>query len=166
MSEQICYNQQNSEERKNSPIPKIKLNPNFIKRINLKQINKSKLPNISNSLDHTSLNRSSIINRKDILSSFNQNLLKEAWIQLCNYVYKNYSTGKGTYIKGLGTFTFLDPEINLEGTTNQYKRDLKKRRPVFLVSKELYEKKEDQYFWYLKNFMNLLDLGYLVKLMD
>ena len=139
MSEQICYNQQNSEERKNSPIPKIKLNPNFIKRINLKQINKSKLPNISNSLEHTSLNRSSIINRKDILSSFNQNLLKEAWIQLCNYVYKNYSTGKGTYIKGLGTFTFLDPEINLEGTTNQYKRDLKKRRPVFLVSKELYE---------------------------
>ena len=30
----------------------------------------------------------------------------------------------------------MNPEYNLEGTTNQYKRDLKLRRPVFIVSNE------------------------------
>ena len=99
----------------------------------------SKLSSILSSPNLLYLNESGIIERKDILNSYDQNLLKECWNELCNYIHNNYEKGKGTYIKDLGTFTFLDPEINLEGTTNQYKRDLKLRRPIFIVSPEFCE---------------------------
>ena len=139
MSSNIGYQKLNSEERKINLIPKKIPNPNFLKRINLYRNRISKLPNSGTGTESVPVNHSSIISRKYILNSYDQNLLREAWIQLCNYIHKNYETGKGTYIKGLGTFTFLDPEINLEGTTNQYKRDLKLRRPIFIVSPEFYE---------------------------
>ena len=96
----------------------------------------AKLSNTINGIGFGAFNHNGIINRKDILSSYNQKILEETWIQLSNYIRKNYQCGKGTFIKGFGTFTFCNPEYNLEGTTNQYKRDLKLRRPIFIVSKE------------------------------
>lgn len=96
----------------------------------------SKLSNTINSIGFGAFNHKGVINRKDILSSYNPKVLKETWIQLSNYIRKNYESGRGTFIKGFGTFTFINPEYNLEGTTNQLKRDLKLRRPVFVVSPE------------------------------
>ena len=106
----------------------------------------SKLTNTINSKGFFALNHKGKITTKDILSSYEQKLLKEAWIQFSNYIRKNYEKGKGTFIKGFGTFTFLSPEINLEGTTNQYERDIKLRRPIFIVSKEFYESLRPGYF--------------------
>ena len=139
MSSKFGYQKPISEERKINLVPKKLSNPNFLKRINLYRNRTSKFRSNGTGPNSNPFNHSSVISRKDILNSYDQNLLKEAWIQLCNYIHKNYETGKGTYIKGLGTFTFLDPEINLEGTTNQYKRDLKLRRPIFIVSPEFHE---------------------------
>ena len=49
----------------------------------------------------------------------------------------HYQRGKGTYIKGFGTFTYKRQALNLEGTTNEYFRDKREEEPVFIVSKEL-----------------------------
>ena len=96
----------------------------------------SKLSNTINSIGFGAFNHKGRINRKDILSSYNPQILHDTWIQLSNYIRKNYESGKGTIIKGFGTFTFFNPEYNLEGTTNQFQRDLKLRRPIFIVSNE------------------------------
>ena len=96
----------------------------------------SRLSNTVNGIGFSAFNHKGIINRSDILSSYNKKILEEVWLQLSNYIRKNYESGKGTFIKGFGTFTFCNPEYNLEGTTNQYKRDIKLRRPIFIVSKE------------------------------
>ena len=96
----------------------------------------SKLSNTINNIGFGAFNHKGEINRADILSSYSPTILEESWKQLSNFIKKNYEAGKGTLIKGFGTFTFTSPEYNLEGTTNQYKRDLKLRRPVFIVSNE------------------------------
>jgi hypothetical protein len=72
----------------------------------------------------------------DILSTYPPHLIEKAWNYLAREVIENYQMGKGTFIKGFGTFTFTDVEFSLEGTTNQYSRDIKRRRPVFIVSNE------------------------------
>ena len=96
----------------------------------------SKLTNTINNIGFGAFNHKGEINRADILSSYSPQILEESWIQLSNFIKKNYEAGKGTLIKGFGTFTFSNPEYSLEGTTNQYKRDIKLRRPVFVVSNE------------------------------
>ena len=96
----------------------------------------SKLSNTINNIGFGVFNHKGEINHKDILNSYSSKILEETWIQLSNFIKKNYESGRGTKIKGFGIFTFMDPEYNLEGTTNQYKRDLKLRRPVFIVSNE------------------------------
>ena len=96
----------------------------------------SKLSNTINGIGFGAFNHKGKIDRKDILSSYNPKVLENTWIQLSNYIRKNYESGKGTFIKGFGTFTFYSPEYNLEGTTNQLRRDLKLRRPLFIVSNE------------------------------
>ena len=96
----------------------------------------SKLTNTINNIGFGAFNHKGEINYVDILNSYSKNILEQCWTQLSNFIKKNYESGRGTTIKGFGTFTFTDPEYNLEGTTNQYKRDLKLRRPVFIVSKE------------------------------
>ena len=96
----------------------------------------SKLTNTINNIGFGAFNHKGEINRADILSSYSPQILEESWIQLSNFIKKNYEAGKGTLIKGFGSFTFTSPEYNLEGTTNQYKRDIKLRRPVFVVSNE------------------------------
>ena len=96
----------------------------------------SKLSNTINNIGFGAFNHKGEINHVDMLNSYSPKILEESWIQLSNFIKKNYEAGKGTLIKGFGAFTFTNPEYNLEGTTNQYKRDLKLRRPVFIVSNE------------------------------
>ena len=138
MSSKNSYQKINSEEKKTEITPKTISNRIFSKK-KIFRNKASKLSSIFSAPNIFHLNQSGIIERKDILNSYDPNLLKECWNELCKYIHKNYEIGKGTYIKDLGTFTFLDPEINLEGTTNQYKRDLKLRRPIFIVSPEFCE---------------------------
>jgi len=96
----------------------------------------SKLSNTINNIGFGAFNHKGEINHTDILNSYSPKILEETWTQVSNFIKKNYESGKGTFIKGFGSFTFMNPEYNLEGTTNQYKRDLKLRRPVFIVSNE------------------------------
>ena len=71
-----------------------------------------------------------------VLEKFPQEELDACWDALCINVIQNYQRGKGTFIKNFGTFTFKNPDINLEGTTNEVFRDKKLRSPIFIVSKE------------------------------
>ena len=71
-----------------------------------------------------------------VLEKFPQEELDACWDALCINVIQNYQRGKGTFIKNFGTFTYKNPEINLEGTTNEVFRDKKLRSPIFIVSKE------------------------------
>ena len=96
----------------------------------------SKLSNTINNIGFGAFNHKGEINHVDMLNSYSKKILEESWIQLSNFIKKNYEAGKGTLIKGFGVFTFSNPEYNLEGTTNQYQRDIKLRRPVFIVSNE------------------------------
>ena len=56
---------------------------------------------------------------------------------LGRFIIENYLGGKGTFIKGLGTFTLTNIEIDLDGTTNKNLCDTKKRYPLFMVSNEV-----------------------------
>ena len=71
-----------------------------------------------------------------VLEKYTQEELDACWEALCISIIQNYQRGKGTFIKGFGTFTYRNPEINLEGTTNELFRDKKLRYPIFIVSKE------------------------------
>ena len=71
-----------------------------------------------------------------VLEKFPQEELDACWDALCINVIQNYQRGRGTFIKNFGTFTYKNPEINLEGTTNEVFRDKKLRSPIFIVSKE------------------------------
>ena len=76
------------------------------------------------------------LNPEKLLEEFSQEELDACWEALCINIIQNYQRGKGTFIKGFGTFTFKNPELNLEGTTNEIFRDKKLRYPIFIVSKE------------------------------
>ena len=71
-----------------------------------------------------------------VLEKYTQEELDACWEALCISIIQNYQRGKGTFIKGFGTFTYKNPELNLEGTTNEMIRDKKLRYPIFIVSKE------------------------------
>ena len=79
------------------------------------------------------------MSRENILKSFNQTIINKAWEGLCRNIAQNYESGRGTIIKGFGVFTYISSEVNLEGTTNQFSRDKKGKKPVFIVSKEFNE---------------------------
>ena len=96
----------------------------------------AKFSNSINTIGFSAFNSRGTITRNDILSSYSQESLNKVWKALSTVVIKNYQSGKGTFIKGLGTFTFTNIEYNLEGTTNQFQRDIKLRRPVFIMSPE------------------------------
>ena len=78
------------------------------------------------------------INRGIMLSNYTKEIIKDCWESLTINVIQNYEKGKGTFIKGFGTFTYKRQCLNLEGTTNEYYRDKKNDEPVFIISKELY----------------------------
>ena len=79
------------------------------------------------------------INLEIILSNYTKESIDDCWESLSTNIIQNYQRGKGTYIKGFGTFTFKRRITNLEGTTNEYFRDKREDEPVFIASKELNE---------------------------
>jgi len=81
-----------------------------------------------------------IINREDILNNFSTDSIINCWEIFCKYLMKNYKNGKGTIVPKFGLFTFNYAEVCLEGTTNESIRDLKPRKPIFIVSKDFVEK--------------------------
>ena len=81
-------------------------------------------------------NKGISINRNIILSNYTKETIDDCWESLTTNVIQNYQRGKGTYIKGFGTFTYKRV-INFEGITNQYFKDKRQEEPIFIVSKEL-----------------------------
>ena len=96
----------------------------------------ARLTNSVNAMGLRSFNNWGGINHQEILSNYPNDVIDKCWLNLSRSIIENYQSGKGTFIKGLGTFTFTNVEFNLEGTTNQYDRDIKPRIPLFLVSNE------------------------------
>ena len=99
-------------------------------------INDASLTNSLNLTGYTMANNALEINREVLLSNYTPEIINNAWSALCQFIAKNYHNGKGTVIKGFGTFTYDNYTVNLEGTTNQFIRDTKPRSPVFIVSPE------------------------------
>ena len=96
----------------------------------------SRLTNSMNLIGYASFNKWGGISLQDILSNYPQEIKEKCWENLSRLIIENYQSGKGTFIKGFGTFTFTNVEFSLEGTTNEYERDIKTRRPIFIVSNE------------------------------
>ena len=92
--------------------------------------------NIINKTALNSFNKWGGITFSDILSNYPKELIDNCWLVFSKAIIENYLKGKGTFIKNFGTFTFTNEEYNLEGTTNEYIRDIKKRNPIFIVSKD------------------------------
>jgi len=86
------------------------------------------------------LNSAVPVKRLDILKNFSEETVTKSWEIFSKYISKNYHSGKGTSIPKFGVFTFTANEVNLEGTTNQFERDHKARKPVFVVSNDFVEK--------------------------
>ena len=97
------------------------------------------LCNPLNSLSYSKANKKLQINSESILNNYSNEIITACWNSLSVNIIQNYQKGKGTYIKGFGTFTYKGYDLNLEGTTNPYSRDKKQRYPVFVVSKEFNE---------------------------
>ena len=92
--------------------------------------------NMINKTAFDSFNKWGGITYSDILSKYPKEIIDNCWLVFSQAIIENYSKGKGTFIKNFGTFTFTNEEYSLEGTTNQYKRDIKRRCPIFIVSKD------------------------------
>ena len=113
------------------------MNGELKKSLSMKKISQtSRLTNSMNLIGYHSFNKWGGISLQDILSNYSKEILDKCWENLSRLIIENYQSGKGTFIKGFGTFTFTNVEYSLEGTTNQYERDIKRRRPVFIVSNE------------------------------
>ena len=95
-----------------------------------------RLTNSVNRVAYTSFNKWGGLTFEDILSNYPKEVVDKCWTIFSQSIIENYQRGKGTFIKNFGTFTFSNVEFNLEGTTNEYTRDIKRRRPVFIVSNE------------------------------
>jgi hypothetical protein len=96
----------------------------------------SRLTNSVNKTAYNSFNKWGGLTFEDILSNYPKETIDKCWIIFSKSIIENYQKGKGTFIKNFGTFTFTNVEYNLEGTTNEYNRDIKRRRPVFIVSND------------------------------
>ena len=77
------------------------------------------------------------INRAVILSNYTKETIDDCWESLSTNIIQNYQRGKGTIIKGFGTFTFKKKALELEGMNIEYFREKREEEPVFIVSKEL-----------------------------
>ena len=104
-----------------------------------KRIKSAFLCNSLNSKGYNLANQRCVLDRLDFINNYTQEVIDACWESLSINIIQNYQRGKGTYIKGFGTFTYKAPEVNLEGTTNQNKRDKKPQKPIFIVSKEFNE---------------------------
>ena len=102
-----------------------------------KQFHKTaRMTNSVNAIGLRSFNNWGGINYQEILSNYPNEVIDKCWLNFSRSIIENYDSGKGTSIKGFGVFTFTNVEYDLEGTTNQYDRDIKPRTPLFLVSNE------------------------------
>jgi len=101
--------------------------------------NTARLVNSVNSIAFKNFNKWGGMSFEDILNTYPKELQERIWFLISRNIIENYQMGKGTLIKGFGLFTFYPVEYSLEGVNNQYNRDIKKRRPVFIVSKEFVE---------------------------
>ena len=96
----------------------------------------ARLTNSVNKTAYNSFNKWGGLTFEDILSNYPKETIDKCWLLLSQSIIENYCRGKGTFIKNFGTFTLTNVEYNLEGTTNEYTRDIKRRRPVFIVSND------------------------------
>ena len=96
----------------------------------------ARLTNSVNKTAYKSFNKWGGLTFEDFLSNYPKETIDKCWKIFSQSIIENYQRGKGTFIKNFGTFTFTNVEINLEGTTNEYTRDIKRRRPVFIVSND------------------------------
>ena len=103
------------------------------------RIDSASLCNSLNSKGFFLANKRCVLDRLDFINNYTQEVIDACWEALSVNVIQNYQRGKGTSIKGFGTFTFKNSELNLEGTTNENIRDKKPKSPVFIVSKEFNE---------------------------
>ena len=103
------------------------------------RLNSASLCNSLTAKGFSLANKRFILDRDDFINNYSQEILDSCWEALSVNVIQNYQRGKGTSIKGFGTFTFKNSDLNLEGTTNQNIRDKKPKNPVFIVSKEFNE---------------------------
>ena len=95
--------------------------------------------NLCNTINKKGLfmaNKGKKINRSVMLSNYTKEVINDCWESLTINVIQNYEKGKGTNIKGFGTFTYKRDWTNLEGTTNEYFRDKRESQPVFILSKD------------------------------
>ena len=104
--------------------------------LTLPQTSTARLTNSVNRTAYNSFNKWGGLTFEDILSNYPKETIDKCWKIFAQSIIENYQKGKGTFIKNFGTFTFTNVEYNLEGTTNEYSRDIKRRRPVFIVSNE------------------------------
>ena len=80
----------------------------------------SKLTNSMNALAYKTFNNWGGITYEDILSNYPKEIINKCWNCLSRFIIENYLGGKGTFIKGLGTFTLTNIETDLDGTTKIY----------------------------------------------
>ena len=121
----------------NSSQNNLTINPRINTRI--KQFYPNSTSYFTNEINKTALssfNKWGGITFSDILSNYPKEVIDNCWLVFSQTIIENYLKGKGTFIKNFGTFTFTNVEYSLEGTTNEYNRDIKKRNPIFIISKE------------------------------
>ena len=106
------------------------------KDLALSQAFTARLTNSVNKTAYKSFNKWGGLTFEDILSNYPKETIDKCWNIFAQFIIENYQKGKGTFIKDFGTFTFTNVEYNLEGTTNEYNRDIKRRRPVFIFSND------------------------------
>ena len=104
------------------------------KTLTLSNLSSARLANSVNKTAYNSFNKWGGLTFEDILSNYPKETVDKCWTIFSQSIIENYQRGKGTFIKNFGTFTFSNVECNLEGTTNEYIRDIKRRRPIFIVS--------------------------------
>ena len=72
--------------------------------------NSSRMTNSVNAMGLRSFNNWGGINYQEILSNYPNNVIDKCWQNLSRSIIENYHAGKGTFIKGFGTFTFTNVE--------------------------------------------------------
>jgi hypothetical protein len=80
------------------------------------------------------------VERQTILNNYSSETIDRVWEAFSKSIITNYQMGKGTHVHKFGIFTFTNTDVNLEGTTNQFNRDNKSRKPVFIVSSDFVER--------------------------
>jgi hypothetical protein len=75
--------------------------------------NTAKLTNSINSTYLKTFNQWGGISYAEILQNYPNEMIDACWENLSTFILENYQSGKGTMIKGFGTFTFTNIEYSL-----------------------------------------------------